>query len=421
MSRRANGEGTIRKCADRAGYEGQMSQGRDPITGRTLPRKKFRGKTRAEVSKAMHQWRVDREAGHVPAVTSGTTVDEYLAGWFNVHAATVRPNTASAYRTNLLYVTRSGIGATKLSQLRPEHIERLYRWIIDGGRKVSTAANAQRTLRIAFNDAVERGYLVRNPVKLAKLPKGEGAEDQLNPYDRNEIAKLITTARQRRNGIRWELALLGLRRGEVLGLTWDRVDFDEGRLLVDRQIIWRDWQHGCAKDSLGAPTCRSRGTDKKPQGQPQKAGYCPGRQGGGWRLEATKSKAGKRTIGIPAPLLPQLRRHRAAQLKECVLVGSRWNDHGFVIAGKRGGPVDNTTDHREWNQLIEASGVRRERAHGMRHTAATQLLLLGEDSRNLLGVFGWSDMRLVQRYAHYVDEVAAQVSSRQAVLWSGLA
>jgi integrase len=54
----------------------------------------------------------------------------------------------------------------------------------------------------------------------------------------------------------------------------------------------------------------------------------------------------------------------------------------------------------------------------LRHSAATALLVMGEDSRVLMGVMGWTSMSLVQRYMHIVPELRRGVAQRQAVLWA---
>lgn len=418
MTKAADGQGSILRCTDAGctGWIGFIRLGVDPRTGHALRRKRH-GKTKKEVAEKLRKLRDEADGGLV-AVTSTTTLSQYLWQWLNGRKRNLSYNTWDSYRTNVVYVDRSGIGSVRLSSLTVEHIERLYAWIVDGGRKVSTADNARRTLRAALNRAVARGYIPANPVLLAELPRAKAGEDvDIDPYMQDDIAKLIAAARCRRNGVRWQIALLGLRRSEVLGLRWEDLDLDAGAMHVRNQILWRAWQHGCPQDATGDPTCRSKGTHKKPAGLPQKGGFCPQRHSGGWSLEVTKSKAGKRKLSIPEPLLAELRDHRRRQLAERMAAGELWTDNGFVITTYLGGPRDWTSDGDDWHALLEAAGVRVQRGHATRHTAATQLLLLGVDSRQLLGVFGWSDMRLAQRYTRFVEQVANDVATRQAAMW----
>lgn len=79
-----------------------------------------------------------------------------------------------------------------------------------------------RTARTAFGEALKRGYIVRNPVALAKAPQVEDTE--VDPFEAEEVSRILAAAMTRRNGIRFVIALaLGLRQGEALGLKWSRL------------------------------------------------------------------------------------------------------------------------------------------------------------------------------------------------------
>lgn len=90
------------------------------------------------------------------------------------------------------------------------------------GLKPGTAHQMHRTARTAFGEAFKRGYIARNPVALAKPPRVEDAE--VDPFDADEIDRILTLALRKRNGVRFVIALaLGLRQGEALGLKWSRL------------------------------------------------------------------------------------------------------------------------------------------------------------------------------------------------------
>jgi integrase len=149
-----------------------------------------------------------------------------------------------------------------------------------------------RTVRNALNEAVRRGHLGRNPAVLAKAPALR--EEEVVPYEVSEVRRLLEAAAQHRNNARWAVALaLGLRQGEALGLKWDDVDLDKGTIRIRRSRIRPRYEHGCGGD-CGHP-----------------AGRCPQRRNTRQVSGDVKSKAGRRTIGLSAPLVALLRRHRA--------------------------------------------------------------------------------------------------------------
>jgi integrase len=162
--------------------------------------------------------------------------------------------------------------------------------------------------------------------------------------------------------------------------------------------------HGCPTEH-GEPTCS------------REASRCPHRHSGGPHLGPPKSAAGRRTISLPAPVTAELREQRTRQATEQLATGPRWHDQAFVITNTTGRPVDRTTDREDWHVLLASAGLRRLRIHDLRHCAATALLALGEDSRVLMGVMGWTSMTLVQRYTHIVPDLRRNVAQRQTTLW----
>ena len=103
-----------------------------------------------------------------------------------------------------------------------------------------------------------------------------------------------------------------------------------------------------------------------------------------------KSKAGRRTIAIPAPLVDLLRVHQEIEEQERITAGSPWRDHGFAFTQPNGRPLGPKADHQAWKVLLEEAGVREARLHDARHTAATMLLVLNIGTRTVMDLMGWS-------------------------------
>lgn len=155
-----------------------------------------------------------------------------------------------------------------------------------------TVHHVHRTLRAALNEAVRRSQIMTNPVLIAKAPRL--TEEEIVPLTVKEATAVLTTSSTMRNGVRFALALaLGLRQGEALGLQWDDLD-EEARTLTIRRAIQRHmWRHGCAGE------CGRK-----------RAAECPQRHSGGLAVVPTKSRAGRRMIGVPNALIRTLRAHR---------------------------------------------------------------------------------------------------------------
>jgi integrase len=362
-------------------------------------RRHVRGATRAEVTRKVRALERERDSGTARPAGQRWTLAGWLEHWIANIAAPphIAENTHAGYRVDVVNHLVPGIGAHRLEKLTPEHVERLYAKLQREGMFPGGVHHVHRTLRAALNEAVRRSHLGRNPVLLAKAPQLD--EKEVEPYGIDEIQRLLDVASGRRNSARWALALaLGLRQGEALGLRWEDVDLDHGVLHVRRSRLRPKYAHGCG-DSCG----RTPGT-------------CPRRVSTRPATGRVKSKAGRRTIGLPPQLVALLRAHWAEQERECEQARQRWQEEGWVFASPTGQPLNPNTDYHEWKRLLKEAGLREARLHDARHTAATVLLLLDVPERTVMSLMGWSSTDMAARYQHVTDTIRQDVARQVDVL-----
>lgn len=230
------------------------------------------------------------------------TVEKWLWHWVeNIARDVVSENTYDGYEVAVRVHLVPGIGKHRIDRLEPEHLESLYRRMQNHGSKAATAHQAHRTARTALGEAVRRGHAAKNAAALAKPPRVEEAEEEIEPYSVEEVQSLLIEVKNRRNSARWMLALaLGLRQGETLGLRWVDVDLDHEYLKLRRNRLRPKYDHGCKE----AASCG------------RKAGYCPDRKQVRRETKNTKSRAGCRAVLLPGPLVEMLRKHREVQTRE---------------------------------------------------------------------------------------------------------
>jgi integrase len=399
-SRTGNGESSIYLGSD-GSWHGRITIGLkdngDP------DRRHRRGKTRAAVVKKIKELEKQRATAMVPEAGVSWTVGEWLDHWVeNIAKPSVRENSYAGYEVDVRIHLKPAIGGQKLDKLMPEHLERLYTKMQTNGSSPATANHAHRTIRTALGEAERRGYLTRtNPAALAKAPRLDEEED-VDPFTVEEVQRLMLAAVSRRNSTRWAIALaLGLRQGEALGLKWVDIDFDAGAIRVKRGRQRPKWKHGCAGD------CGRKF-----------GGYCPDRVPLRSETAPTKSRAGRRTIGIPDQLLKLLEHHREKQDTERTAAGTLWTEKGYVFTSPTGEPLHPRTDYGEWKRILEAAELRDAPLHGARHTAATVLLLLGVPDRAVMGLMGWTKAEMLARYQHLTDAVRSDIAGRVGdLLW----
>lgn len=428
MPRKPNGASSIYRGAD-GDWHGRVTVGTKP-DGKP-DRRHVRGKTEATVIRKVRDLERQRDNGTVRKVGQRWTVKAWLTHWVETIAApSVRETTMVGYRAAVYRHLIPGIGGHRLEKLEPEHLERLYVRMISTGSAPATAHQTHRTIKTALNVAVRRGHLTRNPAQLAKAPRLE--EQEIEPFTVEEAQRLLTVAAAQRNGVRFALALaLGLRKGEALGLKWRRVDLDKGLLRTPKQLQRHRWLHGCEnphacgqKLHKTAPCPRNCTRHQRhcpppcPPDCARHASTCPQRHGGGLKEVDVKSRAGRRGVGIPAPLVEALRQHRVAQAKEREIAAQLWHEGDWVFTQPNGRPIDPRADHDAWKALLKQANVRDARLHDARHTAATMLLVLGVPTRAVMEVMGWSQMAMTTRYQHLSPELVGGIAEQVAgLLW----
>lgn len=411
---RGSGEGAVYETS--RGWRGYITVGwEDTPKGRRPKRRYYSGTTKAAVLRKIRDDLAEKDKGRLDGTTT-PTVEKWLAVWLEKDAkARVNARTWSRYEELVRVHLTPALGRTKLDKLTPLHVKDLHRRMLDGGSSSSTVLQAHRVLARALRVAMEWGLVHRNVATLAGGPTV--TRPKAEPLTLDEARVLLDAAQDDRLAARWCLALaLGPRQGEVLGLEWDAVDLDEGTIVIRQQLQRLRGRHGCGpKTDEGWPCGKGQSI------------RCPHREGdAGLHLVRPKSEDSHRHIRLPANLVTLLKRHRAQQKVERVEEGPRWKGWEYdgrqvhlVFAQRNGRPIGPRSDTAAWHALLEKAGVAPAKLHDARHTAATILLMLGEDVKVVQELLGHATPDFTRRvYQHVVPEIAdaAAVKIDQA-LW----
>ncbi len=395
-------------------------------------RRHVKSKDHDTVVEAVGRLERQRDEGKVTKPGRIPTVAEWLAQWVEeIAGPTVRFKTLQGYRTAVYKHLIPNVGAHRLDKVQPEHFERLYAKMLRNGHKPGNAHQVHRTAKTAFREARKRRKIGENPFDVVKPPRLD--EQEVEPFEIEEIQALIEAAMVRRNGVRFVLALaLGTRKGETLGFRWSRLNKKTKVLRVSKQRQRQTYGHGCTDPRVCAEShhktkpCRNPCPRKHKNCPPpcsstcvSHARYCPQRTGGVVEVDV-KSNAGRRGIRLPDQLFDLLNAQQEVQDKEREAAGALWQSDGddFMFTQPNGKPLDPRSDHNEWKALLTAAGVRDARLHDARHTAATVLLLLGVPERAVMDFMGWSSTKMAQRYQHIVAALRNDIASRlSGYLW----
>ena len=390
--------------------------------------------------------------GRAPALGRSQPMPDYLNGWF-ADGCKERPGKKPrwAYKTRVDYrlvlndYVLPHVAGLTLDEF--DSSKRHAEYVIDTVEAaVSThaAAKAYRVLRSAMSDGVRAELVDRNVVKLVREPVPVQAESEyLTPDDgRAVLAEVLKLGRYR---ARWLMALtMGERQSQCLGLRWHDpahprlpgdVDLGDGVVYIRKKLLRRTWSHGCgdpqacgAAPRPGKPAgvhrlARERcpGTGPKhdryhlrgagcpppvtacPAHCAGHAAACPKRHGGGLVLEDPKTRAGIRSVPMPAVTLEAFRLEKRLQDEARLLAGSYWRDTGLCFTTDLGTALDPRNDHEAWKQLLARAGVEPAKLHSARHFARIILGILRVPTAVVKQILGWAtDMSHV--YDHAPDD-----------------
>ena len=370
--RRPSDDGMVRKRED-GRWEGRIVVGHDE---KGLPKtKNVLAKTKSECSAKLKALKASLQEQKPEKPKWDMTFGTWLDHWYQRECKPqIRPKTQADYENRIYQHIIPELGSIPLAKLTAADLQQFYNRLKEGGRllrveqygpglSVRMVKSCHVTCRMALDQAVAQGLILKNPALSCKAPVTRPKEMQVLTGE--EIQRLLIQAKE--DGC-FELLLLelttGLRRGEILALRWDDLDFRTGTLRVERQVQ------------------RIRG--KLVVSQP-------------------KTRASSRSILLPTPVLKILEQYRQS-------VTSRWM---FPSPRKGDSPRDPTAVRKKLSAVLKRAGCPAARFHDLRHTFATSALEHGMDVKTLSTVIGHvSSTTTLNVYAHITDEMRQKAADK---------
>ncbi len=313
-------------------------------------KQKSRGgfKTRKEAERAFAELRDEVRRGAYVEPSKLTLNRFHEEEWSPGIRASVRPTTWEHYHRLFRDYVRPSLGRSLLPNVTPPRLNALYADLLESGRcngdlarpglAPKTVRHVHTMLHKALQDAVRWGSLALNPASLATPPTPRTPE--MKVWTPEELRVFLEHARLHRLYAAWLLCVTtGMRRGEVLGLSWDHVDLRRGRVSVTRNLTVVNYR----------------------------------------RVEFSERKTakGRRSIALDPATIAALKAHRKQQQEERLAAGPLWQEHGLVFANKDGSLIHPQRFTSWFEHLAHDAELPKIRLHDLRHSYATAALTAG--------------------------------------------
>jgi len=341
--RSANGSGSIRRRPNGT-WEGRCTIGIDPKTGKQI-QKSIYGKTQKEVRQKLNAIIAEVDNGTY-IEPSNQLIQDWLAEWLEIYIGNVKSSTRKSYSDHVRLNIVPYIGDIPLSKLTTPQVQKMYNTLQkEKNLSPKTIKNIHGVLHRALSQAQLLGYIHRNPCEAVVLPRIERVN--VKPMEDDDLAAFLRAIQ----GSPYELVYFvtvftGLRQGEVLGLTWDCVNFEQNTLLINKQ-------HGKKKG-----TCE----------------YC---------FSSLKNDR-PRLLEVADAVMDAIRKQQYRQQLWAQRLGDDWsNPDNLVFTTEFGRYLCNQTVYLAFKKIVRKLHLDHVRFHDLRHTYAVNCLKAGDDIKTV--------------------------------------
>ncbi|QVQ50492.1 site-specific integrase [Spiractinospora alimapuensis] len=290
---------------------------------------------------------------------------EYLDYWLeHVAKPSVRATTYAKYEQMVRLYLKPELGSQRLDRLRVATIQTCLNGRLKGGDSIAKVHAMRTTLSSALTRAMREELITVNPARLVTLPAE--SPERLRPWNAEEGRRFLDHARSHHLYPVFVLMLIyGLRRGEVLGLSWEDVDLEQDVMSIRRQVQRVD---------------------------------------GSLELVEVKTRAGRRSLPLLSWARDALTDQAQWQTRKRRTAGEAWVDTGLVFTTRTGRAIQPRNLSRSFERLSASAGMRPIRLHDLRHSAASLLKRSGVAPRDAMEILGHSRISVTMEIYTHSDE-----------------
>jgi integrase len=347
-----------------------------------MEKKFILGKTQAEVKTKLRDAFNDIEKGIT--VNGDLTFGEWMQNWLEQYARpSIRNSTYISYETYVRAHVIPAIGTIKMKNVTVDTFQRFFNEKVKlgrldgkGGLSAKTTKNLFTMMKTAMEQAKENDLIKKNFLDGVKLPKIEQQEMRVLSIDEQQKLIKAVQGSSEPTAFGINLALFtGVRLGELLGLKWENVDFNNKKIYI-KETVSR--LKNFDENATNATTLQSK--------------------------KSTKTQSSKRSIDLLDELCDDLKDYKK-NIDEIKTNFLGFNPEGFVFVNQTGGIMDPRTYQDIFKRHLKMAGVSDANFHSLRHTFATRAIEQGMDILVLSKILGHAQpSTTLNKYGHVLPD-----------------
>lgn len=338
--------------------------------------KTVKAKNKTEAEKLLAAFITEIELGEYVA-PSNIKFGDYVKLWRKEMIKKVAPQTLETYDYVLNHRILPAFAHQKMEDITHGRIKSFLESLEADGLASSTIQKHYNVLNSIFKLAVKNETIKKNPMEKVDKPSVTYKPgDVYTSSELRELFQLLNKEENRQMALMVKMALTtGMRKGELLALQWDDVDFSTNTIHVRHSLSY-------TKET-------------------------------GYQLKEPKTQGSIRKIAPPKKLMDELKRHKLIKSTERLQARGLWQggEHFFVFSTDLGKPFFPDVPNKWWNRFLERTGFKKIRFHDLRHTAATELINKGANIHSISKRLGHADIKITSKiYAHYLEEADQKIA-----------
>lgn len=359
----------------------KMGTGFNPQTGKrkTTTRRGFRTKKEAQVAAN----KLEQELLNGTSITnSNITFNETFAQWFSNHSKTIKPSTKKSIESKFKKHILPRFGKLKINEITRPYCQQMINEIAESIKSVN---DIKIQANQVFKYAVKMDIIQKNPLEYVSIPKqqkdliDEGTHEiERNYWKKDEVKRFLSITKEelslRDHTLFHLLIYTGARKGELLALNWDDINFETGSIRLTKTLFHDE---------------------------------------GKFIFQTSKTKESKRLISLDTKTLSLLKKWRVEQIQANLANAGVSKEDKVIFTRDDGSPMRLAYLNDKLSALIKKHKLHGVTIHGLRHTHASLLFEAGASIKEVQERLGHSDIQMTMNiYTHVTDDLKEQTAEK---------